>query len=504
MWINSLLVGLVGVPAIGAICVCFCPQKATKIIRVIGGLFSVAVVVIWLLLWGHLSQAEQILFRFGWLTEFGVGLHFGLDHAGSLIAGVIAIVAVFAQIGTSPSVTERSRVHVVCLLLVEAGMLGVVTSWDLIMFIVFWEVTLMPLFILMGLGPDQRGVTAASRFFISSVISSVLMWIGVLLVVKMAGAPKTFDLLELSNRLQENRSLLTTTVWLFAPAFLVRMAAVPLHTWFPQAVSSVPPAASIMLAGGMLPLSGYGFLHILCGLFGPDLGGVNQWFMWIGLITGLGCGVASVVQRDLKSMLAYVLLSQIGLAIVGFSLPGGRGYPGGVMMLVAIGLSGAALFLFAGVVCRARTSQRIIDISGLWRVHPAFVGLVFASVASLAAVPGTVGFVGLTSILVAASDNIVVTLIGIGTVLVAGGAILWVHQRINGGSFHQEMWTGGHWPYRKQTVILGLIAILILIGGIVPGLISRPYNLNAQAIQSSNDNDKITDYQNGDSNGDGF
>lgn len=469
-----LLVALPAMPALGAVVAGMCPSRATRSVQAIGWGSSIATLLVWILLRSLVSDGSGLLVsvRIPWVPDLGIGLHLGLDQTGIMMAGLVSLVGVVAVVGTLPSLPELSRSHIICLLLAETGMLGVVAAWDLILFIAFWEVTLVPFFFLMGRGPTRGGVTAASRFFIISVASSVIMWVGVLLVVNAAGLPRTFDLLVLSERLGRNPLQSFHSIWLLAPAFLVRMAAVPLHTWFPVAAANVPTAASIMLAGGVLPLGGYGLSHVLTRLFGPDLCGMSSGLVWIGVITALGGGLASVVQRDLKSLLAYVCLALVGLALVGLTQESVGGRQGGLTMLAATGIGGASLFLFSGVICQARGSQRIVDIGGLWRSHPFFAGLAFAGAASAAAVPGTIGFVGAAQVLSSISDNLVMSLLATSALLVVGASVIWVYRRVLGGSFQKEVWARDPWPLKRQASILALIALLALAVGLMPGMLS--------------------------------
>jgi len=387
-----------------------------------------------------------------------------------MMAGLVTLISAAAVVGTLPILPELNRSHVLFLLLAEAGMLGVVTAWDLMLFVAFWEVTLIPFFFLMGRGPSLGGVNAATRFIVISVASSVLMWVGVLLVVQAAGLPRTFDLIELSRRLSQNQAAISSAMWLFVPAFLVRMAAFPLHTWFPVACANVPNAASVLLAGGVLPLGGFGLIHILGRLCGPQLGGMNEWLVWVGVGTALGGGIASMVQRDLKRLLANVCLSQMGIALIGLSYSLGTDLSAGAMMLFASGIAGATLFLFAGVVCRARGSQRVAEISGLWHSHPFFAGLAFTAVASAAAIPGTAGFVGVMLVLDGTANHQVITLLSAGAVLLTGASVVWAYRRILGGSHHPAVWGGPSWPRKRQAVILAILAVFILVCGLWPGL----------------------------------
>ncbi len=468
-----LLLALPATPAVGALAAGMCPASSTRLVRGIGWTFAIVTALMWVAVRATLPSGEGLLVsvRLPWIPDLGISLHLGLDNTGAVLAGMVAFVGVAAVVGTLPPLPEIDRSYIVCLLLAETGMLGVLSAWDLIVFITFWELTLVPFFFLMGRGPMRGEVVAATRFFVTSVASSVVMWVGVLWVVNQVDTP-TFDLLDLSARLAGTDITSNPWVWLFVPAFLMRMAAFPLHTWFPAAQSIVPTAASILLAGGVLPLGGFGIIHVLTPLFGVERGVFGPWLAIIGLTTALGAGLMAPVQRDLKRLLAYTCLGQIGLALVGLTLPAGSGSYGGLLLLLAAGLGGAALFLFAGVICKARDSQRVVEFSGLWRSHPAFAGLAFAAAASVAAVPGTIGFIGSYLVLEAVADNFILAALSSLAMLLIGIAVLSVFLRISKGSYQEEFWSKERWPTKRQVSILLLLMLAIIAAGIIPGLVA--------------------------------
>jgi NADH-quinone oxidoreductase subunit M len=455
-------------PILGAVVVGLCRPGAEKTLRSLGLFFSAMTLAFWFLLQLLLPRGsgELVSWQWSWVPDFGAGLHLGLDGIGLMMGGMVSFLAVVAVMGTLPSQPELNRSHIALLLLAEGGMLGVVTAWDLILFLSFWEVTLVPFFFLMGRG--SGGAAPATRFFVTSLCSSVLMWVGVLSLVLTAGTPRTFDLLELSERLGCGSHAGYSSIWFFAPAFIMRMAAFPLHTWFPVVQSTVPTAAGILLAGGVLPLGGFGLIHVALRLFGSNLDGAADWFMWIGVVTALGGSFASIVQRDLKRLIAYGCLSQMGLSLVGLSVPDDLAHLGGLMLLLAVGLGGASLFLYAGVICRARGSQRISDIGGLWRAHPGFAGVSFVAVASMAALPGTAGFVGVFLIFRGIVRTPWPLALSAGACLLTGVSFIWVYRRLNGGNFQRGMWSENAWPLKRQSLMLVALAAAILSAGIMP------------------------------------
>jgi len=483
---QALLLSLPCVPVAGALVAGLLPARRGRAIRAVGWTASLAALAVWVWLRAvvEAGPGPWVSLQAPWVPAFGISVHLALDGTGVLMSGLVAAVAVAAAVATLPFEPGLSRVHVVSLLLAEAGMLGLVAAWDLILFVTFWEVTLIPFYFLMGRGP-RAGAAAATRFVVTSVTSSVLMWVGLLWAVRLAGGTPTFDLIELSARLAIQPEVPGSLVLLLSVACLVRMAALPLHTWLTVAVADVPTAAAMLLAGGVLPLGGFGLVHVVGRLCGPDLGGVGDWFMWLGLATATGGGLAALVQRDLKRLLAFVCLAQVGLASAGLAMPSEAARAGGLHLLVAAGLGGAALFLFAGVVCQARGSQRLVDLAGLWASHPFFAGMAFAAVASAAAVPGTAGFVGAAQVLQGTGGGwLGVAMLAL-ALLCPGVAVVWAYRRVVGGSYQGDVWSAERWPRKRQAVVLAVLALAILATGLFPALVSPGTGQGSTAVASA-------------------
>ncbi len=477
--IKSLLLLLPLLPVVGAVVASLTPRSRQRSIMAAGWVSSIATLVVWVVLRIYLVGTGEILVEIhtSWIPSMGISFHLGLDSTGVMMSGLVTFVGVAGSVGTFSRDKNWNRAHVVSMLLAEAGMLGVVVSLDLILFMACWELILVAFFLLLGRDTGGAGVASATHFVVISVASSVLMWVGVLWLVQLNGLPASFDLVELSNKLHAMDRVPNELVWLMDGAFLVRMAVFPLHTWLPASAAEVPTAAGVLLVGGVLPLGGFGLDHVLLRLFGPGLGGMAQWFVWLGLFTALAGGLGSLVQRDLKRLFAYVCISQMGLVLAALCSNDVLGHQGGLMLVVASGLGGSSLFIFAGVVCHARGSQRVSDISGLWRSHPLFAGLAFAGVACAAAVPATAGFVGIFRFISHSMDDRMLVLLAASAILITGSSVVWAYRRVLGGGFHNEVWTRERWPRKRQVAILFLLAVAIILAGLFPKLVTPAENV---------------------------
>ncbi len=468
---------LVAVPVLGALFTSLCPAQSRRAARLIGLLSSLTTLGIWVYLRLVLPPRGLLIgIHATWVESLGVSCFLALDAPGLLLAGLVAVVVTAAMAATRRQ-DEDARRSVLLLLLAEGGMLGVVTAWDLLLFVIFWEVTLVPFFFLMGPGPERRNVSAATRLLVTSVSSSVLLWVGIMVVVVQAGRPFTFDLQVLGQRLAGTG--LAGWAWLFGPAFLMRLAVVPLHTWLPVAVAGVPTSAAMLLVGAVVPLGGYGLWHVLHGLSPMHYFELAPWLTWLGVITALAGGMAALVQRDLKRLLAYAFISQSGLILCGLATATAHSavWP----LLLSMGLTASGLFLFSGVICAARGSQRILDMGGLWRSHPFFSGLAFAAVASVAAIPGTLGFVGVVGVLQELSGKVLLAAcLAAAGVVMAGMVVLWAYRFVLGGSHIPAVWSHQRWPLRRQVVVLFVLAVLLLASGVMPGLAAAPAPASAR------------------------
>ena len=282
----------------------------------------------------------------------------------------------------------------VFMLLLEAGMLGVFCALDLFLFYIFWEAMLIPMYFLIGIWGHERRIYAAVKFFLYTMAGSVLMLVAFLVLYRESGA-QSFDLAEADGRAPVAPGLQMWLFGAFALAFAIKVPMWPFHTWLPDAHVEAPTAGSVILAGVLLKMGGYGFLRLAIPLF-PDA--AVAFAPWIGLLAVIGIvygALVSLVQPDMKKLVAYSSVSHLGFVHAGHRRASRTtAVVGSVYQMLNHGISTGALFFMVGMLYDRRHTRAIAEFGGLKNVMPWFSALFLLVCLSSIAVPGFNGFVG--------------------------------------------------------------------------------------------------------------
>ena len=284
-------------------------------------------------------------------------------------------------------------------LLLEMSMLGVFLALDLMLFYIFWEFTLVPMYFLIGIWGGERRIYAAFKFFLFTMAGSVLM---LLAFLTMGWQAHTFSLPDL----MANRSLFSGyEIWLFlalALAFAIKVPMFPLHTWLPDAHVEAPTAGSVILAGVLLKMGAYGFLRFNLELFPATAVNMAPWMGILAVVGIIYGAVVAYAQKDVKKLVAYSSVSHLGFVMLGIFALNLQGISGAVIQMVNHGLSTGALFLLVGMIYERRHTREMAAFGGLWKVMPLYGTLTLIVVLSSMGLPGLNGFVGEFTILLGA------------------------------------------------------------------------------------------------------
>jgi len=410
----------------------------------------------------------QFVERHDWIPAIGAQYHLGVDGISALLALLTTFTTFIAVLGAWKAVENRTREFYALMLALEAGMIGTFFCLDLLLFYVFWEAMLIPMYLLIGVWGGQRRVYAAVKFFLYTMAGSVLMLVALLslwFMQKNATGVATWDLQAfLSMPIAPSRQL-----WLFlafAFAFAIKVPMFPFHTWLPDAHVEAPTAGSVILAAVLLKMGGYGFIRFAMPLFPNALAVCAPWIAGLAIVGIIYGALVSMVQPDLKKLVAYSSVSHMGFAMLGLMALNAQGFAGSMMTMLNHGVSTGALFLLVGVVYERRHTRRIADFGGLWKVMPAFASIFMVVMLSSIGLPGTNGFVGeflvLLGVFLKAKWWAVFAATG---VILSACYMLWMYQRVAFGPVtHEENRKLSDLSLRERLVFAPLLVFIFWMG----------------------------------------
>ena len=485
---NGLLTATVFLPAVGAL-ILLLLVKGNKNVRNFAVFIALADLVLSLVVFSFFDRSEgadrfQFVDKITWIPDVGLNAHFflavdGLSAPLVALTGLLGMCAILA----SWHVGFRVKEYFVWLLVLQTAVMGVFTSMDLLLFFLFWELELVPMFMLISVWGSGRKEYSAMKFLIFTIFGSGFMLVGIVAVYLTPGVG-TFDMAELSTKTTMLTSAgllipMSGLFWLFFAGLAIKLPTWPVHTWLPDAHTDAPTAASVMLAGVLLKMGGYGLLRINVGMF-PSQADEFAWVLVVlGVVSVLYGAVITMRQTDLKRLIAYSSVSHMGLVLVGIGSVGisegtlsVTGLNGAAMQLFTHGTVTGLLFLSVGLVYERTHTRHIPDLGGLaGRMPVVAVAMLIAGLASLG-LPGLSGFVSELLVFLGAYQAYdwptVLAVLGI---VLAAGYILWMMQRTFFG-VRRESFNDLPDASLVEALPLGLMLITIIGVGVYPSVLT--------------------------------
>jgi NADH-quinone oxidoreductase subunit M len=436
---------LIFLPLLGIVPLLFLDQKNHKVLKGFTLVLSLVEFILSLRLWFGFNDAYggmQFVERYNWLPQYGISYYVGVDGFSLLLILLTTFLTPICVLATWEDVQFRVKEFMICLLFMMSGMIGVFVSLDMFLFYVFWEVQLIPMYLLIGVwGNPARRVYAAIKFFLFTMFGSLLMLVAILVLYFHNGETTgtyTFDLLKLYD-LGVPFHMQFWMFLAFALAFAIKVPMFPFHTWLPDAHTEAPTVGSVILAAVLLKMGTYGFLRFNMPLFPEAAYYFVPLFCILALIGIVYGALVSMVQIDLKRLIAFSSVSHLGFVMLGLFAFNMQGVQGGIIQMINHGLSTGALFLIVGCIYERRHTRMIADFGGLSTPMPIFATIFMIVALSSIGLPGLNGFVGEFLILLGAFKvNKLYAAIAATGVIFAACYMLWMFQRVMFGKVTNE------------------------------------------------------------------
>ncbi|MCF1459772.1 MULTISPECIES: NADH-quinone oxidoreductase subunit M [Rhizobium/Agrobacterium group] len=427
-------------------------------------LTTVATFIVSLFIWIGFDNANpgfQMVENHPWLGT-GIAYHLGVDGISMLFVVLTAFLMPFCVLASWTSVQKRIKEYMIAFLILEVMMIGVFVSLDIVLFYVFFEAGLIPMFIIIGVWGGKDRVYASYKFFLYTLLGSVLMMLAIMAMYWDAGTTDIAALLAHKFPPQ-----LQTVLWLaFFASFAVKMPMWPVHTWLPDAHVQAPTAGSVILAGIMLKLGGYGFIRFSLAMFPLASDYFAPAVFALSVIAIIYTSLVALMQEDMKKLIAYSSIAHMGYVTMGIFAANTQGLQGAVFQMISHGFVSGALFLCVGVIYDRMHTREIVAYGGLANNMPKYALAFMIFTMANVGLPGTSGFIGEFLTLIGAfRANSWVALFAATGVILSAAYALWLYRRVVFGALDKESLKALlDLSFREKVTLYPLIALTILFG----------------------------------------
>jgi len=469
-------------PLVGAFAILMLRGKSEHLAQRIGLGVSLVVLILAAIAGFSFNGASsdfQFVEKFVWLPALGLTYHLGVDGISIFFVILSALLTPVCLLASVQSVHSRAREYIVAFLVLETFMIGTFCALDTVLFYVFFEGVLIPMFLIIGVWGGQRRIYAAFKLFLYTLLGSVLMLVGVLWLAANLGTTDIPTLIAQGHTIP-----LEAQKWLwvaFFASFAVKMPMWPVHTWLPDAHVEAPTGGSVILAGVLLKMGGYGLLRFSLPMF-PD---ASMYFaplvFALSIIAIIYTSLVALVQTDMKKMIAYSSVAHMGFVTLGMFTFTRQGIDGAVFQMISHGIVSGALFLIVGVVYDRLHSRDLSRYGGIVKNMPVYATLFMVFMLGAVGLPGTSGFVGEFLVLAGAyqASTWVALLAGTGVVLGAT-YMLWLYRKVVFGPAENADASAMADVTTIEKVNLVPLAIMVLVLGVVPSIV---FNYTAPSVE---------------------
>ena len=464
---DHLLSLIIAVPFLGMIVLAFLSERKWVLSVTLAITLINAALAFYL--WNQFSLVEpgmQFVERMEWMPTFGIDYAVGVDGISLLLVLLTTILPPLCVLGSWDSITSRLKAFMMLILLVEGAMLVVFTALDAFLFFMMWEVTMVPMYFMIVLWGGPNRIAAGLKYVLYSLSGSLLLLVGILALSLQAG---TFDIQSLAGFTYSENS----EFWIFLALFLgfaIKLPMLPFHTWLPDAHSEAPTAGSVLLAGVLLKMGGYGLIRFCLPIFPEMAHTFAPTVLWLSVIGILYGGYMALAQTDLKRLVAYSSVSHMGFVTLGIFSFNNEGIEGATLQMVTHGVTTGAMFLLVGQLYDRTHSREIADYGGLQQRMPRFVAILSLFAVASFGLPTTSNFIGEFLILVGVSyENFIFVVLAMGGIVLGAAYMLWMLQRVAFGEARTEVAKKLTDINAREMLAVIPLAIVVVGIGVYPG-----------------------------------
>lgn len=470
---SAILTVITFIPLVGAILLLFFPRRDREI-RGFALLVSVVDFVVSLHLPWHFVRGQagfQFDINVPWISSPNIHYHLGVDGISMWLVLLTTFLTPLCVLISWKSVNDRVKEFFILLLILETALIGVFVALDLFLFYFFWEGTLIPMALLIGMYGHERRIYAAVKFFLYTMIASVFMLAAIIWLYANTGS---FDFTEIQAALHGGQvpGIAGASIWLFLGffvAFAVKVPLFPLHTWLPDAHVEAPTAGSVLLAGVLLKMGTYGLLRFNVGLFPEQARRNAPWIIALAIIGIIYGALVAMIQPNLKKLVAYSSISHLGFVVLGIFSFTQMGVDGAVYQMLAHGVSTGALFMLVGIIYERRHTFEIREFGGLATPMPVYATFFMFIMLSSVGLPMLNGFIGEFLVLSGAFQaKAMYGILAATGVIWSACYLLWMYQRVFFGDIKQDVNRGLPDLSGREKIALWPTAVAALAMGVMP------------------------------------
>ena len=472
---SNILSVMTFLPIVGVLLLLFIPKGSNGVLRSVALITTLATFLVTLpILTGFQTNAEyQFVENVPWIAAgpFAMRYNIGIDGISFWLVVLTNFIMPIAVLSTWTAVEENVKEYMICLLLLHTGMLGAFVSLDLFLFYIFWEVMLIPMYFIIGIWGGKNRVYAAVKFFIYTMVGSLLMLVALIYLYFLGtkSGITDFSLLHFFDLKVDP----ATQTWLFAAfalAFAIKVPMFPVHTWLPDAHTEAPTAGSVILAAILLKMGTYGYIRFAMPLFPQATHQFTPLIATLAVIGIIYAALVAMVQEDVKKLVAYSSVAHLGFVILGLLSLNEQGVTGALLQNLNHGISTGALFLIVGFIYERRHTRLITDFGGLSKQMPVFATIFMIVTMSSVALPGTNGFVGEFLILIGSFESSLRwwSIVASSGVIFAAVYMLWMFQRVMFGELDNPKNQKLSDLNAREIGIMIPLLIMIFVMGVYP------------------------------------